>query len=1119
MRVTICCLLALSFWCLPASAQLPNDTCATPTPVSGAVPFSVGFNSAGAGTEPGFDVSGTTNPSAAICAPVWFADPIVADVWFVYTAVNSQTLIATCGTSFDTKLEVYDGCPQTAANLVACNDDFCGVQSQLVAITTPGTDYLIRIGGWQGSAVPAGPGTLTIDGFTPAPNDECTTATPLGAGPSTIMFDNSNATTGTFQIGPNPLCTNWSGADMAFDIWYEFTASAASTQVDVCGGGTLADTMLEVYSACPPGAATLLACDDDGCGTLQSSTTLPTVPGTNYFVRVGSWDGASQGTPGDGTLTITPLADPVANLACSITGAAPDTYDITFDWPASAVAGDTVEISSDEPGAVNPIATLTFAGGTTRTFPGTLLGPNQGTSIVVNFDVVFVQGVAISPPESCGLSFAPAAGDDCGVANLLPAGDQVVFYDLTTATPSPEGDPTTCGQPTTFNEDLWYEWEATSGLVQMTVTSAAPMDDDVIALYDDCAQAAAVNPIACNDGGVDAEILAQVVPGQMYRIRVGLDGGMVGPATLTITSITPLPNDDCTAPTALSGTVSVPFDNTIAFNNGPDFTTLNGLCTNWTQPNTPDEIFGDLYYTYTPDPGVTEISVSTCQAAGLGDTRIAVYGSTTCPPDTATLLACDDDGCAVQALQAELTMPVTPGITYLVQIGSWSTVTRGIGTLTIGPNCGDLGGFAVAFDCVTNVATLSWTENDNYSGLSLTANGTPTATQPTAVGTGNTNTFTDMPPLGIDVTYELTATCANGATSVVSVTVNTTVPGGADNLIIDAELADDIDSGAALETAILANSATVQRITDLAHPCLTDLINSATNIWVMLGTFPADATLPQSVGDLLYDAVQNNGKNVYLEGGDHWAFDPASSFDDIDGVDDALVVDGDDDLDRLVASNATTGGLDLTTTFPQPRVYNQANLGGNDWTDELALATGVGADPDLTSAEVIWRNNPGPNIGIETDFIVGVASVTTSTQRTICVSWEFGGLGAVAVGPTASADLAGLYLNYFGGGSDPKFQRGDCNSDNAKNIADPVRLLNFLFPANPPPTPLNCDDSCDANDDGGLNIADAVAMLNVLFPTGPPVPWIAPDACGIDPTMDGLDCVNYVDGTGALWCP
>lgn len=89
-------------------------------------------------------------------------------------------------------------------------------------------------------------------------------------------------------------------------------------------------------------------------------------------------------------------------------------------------------------------------------------------------------------------------------------------------------------------------------------------------------------------------------------------------------------------------------------------------------------------------------------------------------------------------------------------------------------------------------------------------------------------------------------------------------------------------------------------------------------------------------------------------------------------------------------------------------------------------------------------------------------------------------------------------------GQFPEFRRGDCNLDGNVNLGDAVCFLNILFIFPPPPWP--CKDSTDSNDDGGANIADAVFLLGYLFSSGPPPPDPGPDTCGLDPTLDGLDC-------------
>ena len=60
---------------------------------------------------------------------------------------------------FDTALEVYLGSCSTLS-LLACNDDNCGLQSQIDITGIPtGTLFIIRVGGWNGAT---GAGSLTL---------------------------------------------------------------------------------------------------------------------------------------------------------------------------------------------------------------------------------------------------------------------------------------------------------------------------------------------------------------------------------------------------------------------------------------------------------------------------------------------------------------------------------------------------------------------------------------------------------------------------------------------------------------------------------------------------------------------------------------------------------------------------------------------------------------------------------------------------------------------------------------------------------------------------------------------------------------------------------------------
>ena len=89
------------------------------------------------------------------------------DLWYTFTAPNSATVtISTCGSTYDTALEAFDG---TCASLVSlvCNDDSCGLQSSVSFAANAGSTYFFRIGGWNGST---GSGTCTVNDGSPVLN-------------------------------------------------------------------------------------------------------------------------------------------------------------------------------------------------------------------------------------------------------------------------------------------------------------------------------------------------------------------------------------------------------------------------------------------------------------------------------------------------------------------------------------------------------------------------------------------------------------------------------------------------------------------------------------------------------------------------------------------------------------------------------------------------------------------------------------------------------------------------------------------------------------------------------------------------------------------------------------
>jgi hypothetical protein len=234
-----------------------------------------------------------SNVGSTTSAPAWPCALGGSDIWYSITVATAGSLsINTCGSAFDTMLELFSG---TCAGLTSldCSDDFCFLQSTLNAAVTPGT-YFLRVGGFNSQQ---GSGTVTATLAGPATNDECATALAILANTPTA-FDNSGATTG----GDLFACSS-GGQPHANDIWYRYTATSNDDiVVSLCGSGF--DTLLQGYSgAC--GALTSLACNDDLCA-LQSTIQFSGTSGQSYYIQVAGWNGAA----GVGIVQVTEITPP-----------------------------------------------------------------------------------------------------------------------------------------------------------------------------------------------------------------------------------------------------------------------------------------------------------------------------------------------------------------------------------------------------------------------------------------------------------------------------------------------------------------------------------------------------------------------------------------------------------------------------------------------------------------------------------------------------------------------------------------------------------------------------------------------------------------------------------------
>ena len=203
--------------------QYDNDCATSPLAIGLGTP--VAFNTTGANTD---------GPDEIGCGSGYEDYPIWSDLWYMVDSVDGGIMTATCCNvaDFDTKIAVYNagaiGSTFDPANLpsafIICNedcDDPTFFSSEALTAVDAGTQYLIRVGGYQ-QATGTGDLTVSIEGAEPPiPPQTCDT-------PGPDMFTQS--TTDVMNAGgvacaaggittENNYCRVYTAADMGNDVF------------------------------------------------------------------------------------------------------------------------------------------------------------------------------------------------------------------------------------------------------------------------------------------------------------------------------------------------------------------------------------------------------------------------------------------------------------------------------------------------------------------------------------------------------------------------------------------------------------------------------------------------------------------------------------------------------------------------------------------------------------------------------------------------------------------------------------------------------------------------------------------------------------------------------------
>jgi len=263
-------------------------------------------------TVSGNNTGGTKEPGE----PDHAGDPGGASVWWSWRAPAAGTIqVSTAGSTLDTLLAVYTGTSVSALTLVASNDDAPDVSdntSKLTFSATAGVIYQIAVDGYGGDT---GYITLSLQQFTPPPNDMFA---------NRITITGTNATINGTSLGATkePGEPDHAGDSGGASVWWSWVAPVGG-DVQVSTTGSTFDTLLAVYTGTSVTTLTMIASnDDDPAATdFTSKVVFTAAIGQTYQIAVDGYAGDS----GAITLRLQPPPPPPAAPAWQLL----DPYDVT----------------------------------------------------------------------------------------------------------------------------------------------------------------------------------------------------------------------------------------------------------------------------------------------------------------------------------------------------------------------------------------------------------------------------------------------------------------------------------------------------------------------------------------------------------------------------------------------------------------------------------------------------------------------------------------------------------------------------------------------------------------------------------------------------------------------
>lgn len=211
------------------------------------------------------------------------------EIWYSYTAPAAGITVDfdTCTSSFDTVLSVYDACGGTE---LGCDDDTCGLQSEVPGITIAGNATVyIRVARFGTGATAGGAGVITITEVLPPPVADWDETVDGGG--------DAGQTQGTAQtVSGSGTVNSISGACTVgdADVYMIEICDPANFRASTRNANTVAtDTQLFLFNSSGIG---VVMNDDDpdplytGLLSTISNAIVGSQPAGNYYLAVALYD-------------------------------------------------------------------------------------------------------------------------------------------------------------------------------------------------------------------------------------------------------------------------------------------------------------------------------------------------------------------------------------------------------------------------------------------------------------------------------------------------------------------------------------------------------------------------------------------------------------------------------------------------------------------------------------------------------------------------------------------------------------------------------------------------------------------------------------------------------------